>query len=83
MYEQYMGAPMKTQEIIDAIVGVCGDIQRSEYRLLELIRELDACKGWAQFGMPSCAHWLNYRCGIDLVTHGRRFGLHMPCRSWR
>src|SRR5262245_31863706 len=65
---RYTDAPMKTQELIDAIVVVCGSIQKAEYRLLGLIRELDQCKGWAQFGMQSCAHWLNYRVGIDLVT---------------
>ena len=66
---------MKTQDcgnsvdgLIEEILGVCGRIQRAEYRLLELIRQLDEAKGWAQFGMPSCAHWLNWRCGIDLVT---------------
>ena len=56
------------ETLIDEIVGLCDHIQGAEYRLHELIRQLDAFRGWAQFGMQSCAHWLNYRCGIDLVT---------------
>ncbi len=65
---------MKTQDsgtvetLIDEIVEVCGNIQVAEYRLIELVRRLDEYRGWAQFGMQTCAHWLNHRCGIDLVT---------------
>ena len=36
------------------------------YRLLCLIREFDDASGWEGFGMLSCAHWLNWQCGISL-----------------
>src|SRR5262249_40316735 len=29
---------------------------------------LDAEKSWRHEAMPSCAHWLNAHCGLDLVT---------------
>ena len=34
-------------------------------RLLELIREFDARGGW-NHGFRSCAHWLNWRVGLEL-----------------
>ena len=34
--------------------------------MLEFIREYDECKGWSQPGLHSCAHWLNWKCGISL-----------------
>lgn len=36
------------------------------YFVLELIREFDLREGWAESGQRSCAHWLNWQCGIDL-----------------
>ena len=35
-------------------------------RWLLLIAEFDAREGWAEWGVPSCAHWLSWRCGIGL-----------------
>jgi hypothetical protein len=34
--------------------------------LLELVREYDECEGWGVGGLISCAHWLNWKCGIGL-----------------
>ncbi len=50
------------------ILLLCADIHRAEFRLLELICEFDAQRPWRHEAMPSCAHWLNAHCGIDLVT---------------
>lgn len=36
------------------------------YRFLMLVRAFDARVAWGDFGMRSMAHWLNWRCGIDL-----------------
>ena len=33
---------------------------------MELIREYDDSKGWCGPGLNSCAHWLNWKCGINL-----------------
>ncbi|MBM3852883.1 MAG: DUF222 domain-containing protein, partial [Verrucomicrobia bacterium] len=35
-------------------------------RFLALIGELDRRGGWAEWGVKSCAHWLNWKCGISL-----------------
>src|SRR4249919_4381921 len=59
---------MSIQAIQAEIVSLCADIHRAEYRLLVLIEELDAAKSWRHEAMPSCAHWLNAHCGLDLVT---------------
>ncbi len=59
---------MCIQAIQAEIVSLCADIHRAEYRLLGLIEELDAAKSWRHDAMPSCAHWLNAHCGLDLVT---------------
>ena len=59
---------MCIETVRDEIMALCADIHRAEYRLLELIEELDAEKPWRHASMPSCAHWLNAHCGIDLVT---------------
>ena len=59
---------MCIQAIQAEIVSLCADIHRAEYRLLALIETLDAAQSWRHDAMPSCAHWLNAHCGLDLVT---------------
>jgi hypothetical protein len=59
---------MCTESLCAEIVALCADIHRAEYRLLTLIEELDTTKPWRHEAMPSCAHWLNAHCGLDLVT---------------
>ena len=59
---------MCTESLCAEIVALCADIHRAEYRLLSLIETLDAAKSWRHEAMPTCAHWLNAHCGLDLVT---------------
>ncbi|MDZ7670230.1 MAG: DUF222 domain-containing protein [Gammaproteobacteria bacterium] len=59
--------PHLIESLTNEIVDLCAHIHRAEYRLLTLIRKLDAIQGW-NAEMPSCAHWLNVKCGLDLVT---------------
>ncbi len=33
-----------------------------------MIAEFDRRQGWGDDGVRSCAHWLNWRCGISLVA---------------
>ena len=40
----------------------------AEFRLIELVFELDRSRPWRDQEIPSCAHWLNVYCGLDLVT---------------
>ncbi len=41
-------------------------IYAATYRLLLLIREYDEKDYWHQPGLCSCAHWLNFQCGIGM-----------------
>jgi len=48
------------------ITDLCAQINAAGYRLLQLVAELDDEKPWGARGLRSCAHWLNWRCGIGM-----------------
>ena len=48
------------------ITDLCAQINAASYRLLQLIAALDDEAPWGAWGLQSCAHWLNWRCGIGL-----------------
>jgi len=48
------------------ITELCSYIYAAESRLLALIREFDDKQYWAEQGLCSCAHWLNFKCGIGM-----------------
>lgn len=48
------------------ITVLASHIYAGTYRLLSLVRELDGCAPWGAWGLNSCAHWLNWKCGIGL-----------------
>ena len=50
----------------DQITTLAGQINAATYRLLKLIAEFDRRKAWAEYGIRSCAHWLNWKCGIAM-----------------
>ena len=50
----------------EQITELCGYIYAATYRLLVLIREYDEQGYWNQPGLCSCAHWLNFQCGIGM-----------------
>lgn len=50
----------------DAITKLAAHINAATWRLLSLIREYDLRSGWNDGGCRSCAHWLNWKCGINL-----------------
>lgn len=49
----------------ERIAALSAQIQSATYHLLVMIRDFDAGGGW-QNGFRSCAHWLNWRTGLDL-----------------
>jgi Domain of unknown function (DUF222) len=57
---------VSTPELVDEITTLAGHLNAASARFLALIAELDRRKGWAEWGVKSCAHWLNWKCGIDL-----------------
>ena len=58
--------PRKLAEIEDQITELAAHIHAATFQLLELIREFDEREGWGGPGLKSCAHWLNWKCGIGL-----------------
>jgi len=62
----------KSERLGAEITELCSHIYAAEHRLLTLIREFDEQKGWEWLGFHTCAHWLNFKCGIDLNTARER-----------
>jgi hypothetical protein len=51
----------------EEITLLAGQINAANYRLLKLIARFDDRKAWSGGGtVRSCAHWLNWKCGINL-----------------
>ena len=59
-------APTEVDRLADEIAEVASLIDAAEHRLLTLICRFDEGSGWATHGALSCAHWLNWRIGLDL-----------------
>ena len=55
-----------THDLADQIVELVGHLNAGTYRFLSLIAEFDRRKGWNCRATIDCAHWLNWKCGIDL-----------------
>lgn len=55
-----------THELADQIVELVGHLNAANYRFLTLIAEFDRRKGWNCRATQDCAHWLNWKCGINL-----------------
>jgi Domain of unknown function (DUF222)/HNH endonuclease len=45
---------------------------RNAYRLLVLIRQMDACAGYEEYGCPTLAHYLELVCGITRIAARER-----------
>ncbi|HVZ34467.1 MAG TPA: DUF222 domain-containing protein, partial [Polyangiaceae bacterium] len=50
------------------ITTLAAHLNAATYRFLTLIADFDRRCGWDGFGIRSCAHWLNWKCGIGLVA---------------
>ena len=55
-----------THELEDQIVELAGHLNAANYRFLALLAEFDRRKGWNCGATQDCAHWLNWKCGINL-----------------
>jgi len=56
----------RCKQLENQITELSAHIHAATYRLLKLIREYDNSHGWTGPGLNSCAHWLNWKCGINL-----------------
>jgi hypothetical protein len=57
--------PADVDRLGDEIAELSAHLEAATARLLTLIREFDARRGWGS-GFRSCAHWLSWRVGLDL-----------------
>src|SRR6202789_4027375 len=48
------------------ITELAGQLNAAQYRWLMLIAEFDRLEGWSDGLLRSCAHWLNFKCGLNL-----------------
>jgi hypothetical protein len=53
-------------ELEAEITELAGHLNAATYRWLMLIAEFDRRHGWNDGALHSCAHWLNFKCGVDL-----------------
>jgi hypothetical protein len=53
-------------ELAAEICGFTGHMNAAHHRWLMLIAEFDRRNGWADASTKSCAHWLNWKCGIAI-----------------
>ncbi len=56
----------RVQKLEDELCELAAHIDAAMFRWLELLREFDECQGWTGEGIKSCAHWLNWKCGLSL-----------------
>jgi hypothetical protein len=57
---------VSTGDLEDQITELAGHLNAANYRWLTLIAEFDRRQGWAGDKILSCAHWLNFKCGLHL-----------------
>ena len=53
-------------ELRAQITELSGHLNAAQHRWLCLIAEFDRRHGWNDGATRTCAHWLNWQCGIDL-----------------
>jgi hypothetical protein len=54
------------EELAADICTLAGRINAANHRWLLLIAEFDRREGWSVSSTQSCAHWLNWKCGIAM-----------------
>jgi hypothetical protein len=57
---------VRSNELGEEITELFGFITAATYELLVKIREFDQAGLWELEGICSCAHWLNWKCGIGM-----------------
>jgi hypothetical protein len=57
-----------TTNLADEIAELAARLDSATQRLLTCIRAFDESGDWERQGAVSCAHWLSWRVGLDLVT---------------
>ncbi len=53
-------------ELASEICTLAGHINAANHRWLMLVAEYDRRNGWCDSATQSCAHWLNWKCGMAM-----------------
>ena len=53
-------------QLVTEICTLAGHLNAANHRWLLLIAEFDRRNGWSDSATKSCAHWLNWKCGIAM-----------------
>ena len=56
----------ETRNLENQLIELSGHLNAANHRFLTLLAEFDRRKGWNCGATRDCAHWLNWKCGIDL-----------------
>jgi Domain of unknown function (DUF222)/HNH endonuclease len=54
------------EDLENQITELAGQLNAANYRWLMLIAEFDRRQGWCDGKLASCAHWLNFKVGLNL-----------------
>jgi hypothetical protein len=57
---------LSNRDLAASITELMGHLNAANRRWLAMIAEFDRRKGWSDSMTQSCAHWLNWQCGIAL-----------------
>src|SRR5687767_14424492 len=55
--------PADLEALGRSITELSAHISAAKARLAAMVGEFDARKGWGEWGVLSCEHWLEVRCG--------------------
>jgi hypothetical protein len=61
-----MSNPNSIEQLDRAIADLSARMSASTYELLLHIREFDERRGYAKWGVKSCAEWVHWRCDLGL-----------------
>ncbi len=56
----------RAAELEHELLELTGHLNAGTFRWLQLLADFDAVGGWHGAGVQSLAHWLNWKCGLDL-----------------
>lgn len=59
---------MPMERLEEEMRGLAGHLAAATCAFLVLVGEYDARGGWQSWEALSCAHWLNWRCGVGMVA---------------
>lgn len=65
-HAQRMARQQSIAALGDKITELAAHMDAAEYRFLVLLERFYRDDGWKVLGISSCAHWLNWRCGLSL-----------------